>query len=311
MFPFSIEKFFPKEEGQFSLRRLVRRLFLDDWVIKAVALVITFALWLGVTGLRAPVAARFKNIALNLRVSNNIDITNSPVQEVVITITGDKRKIDQIDPRDLVVLLDLTDVQAGERMVELNAESVGVELPTGVRIEEIVPSKIQVNLETVEERDVSVKVETEGTLAENFEIYSPTVSPPKVRVRGPSSFVKSLDSVSTEKVNVDNRQADFTAQQVELNLVNPKVTLLDTVVSVSFKIGEKRGEKLYSVPVKMENQSKTATVVLYGARSVLESIKTENLQVEILRNEAGENSLRLILPVEIQEKVEIKKLKIS
>jgi hypothetical protein len=101
------------------------------------------------------------------------------------------------------------------------------------------------------------------------------------------------------------------AQQVELNLVNPKVTLLDTVVSVSFKIGEKRGEKLYSVPVKMENQSKTATVVLYGARSVLESIKTENLQVEILRNEAGENSLRLILPVEIQEKVEIKKLKIS
>ena len=293
------------------MRRLVRRLFLDDWVIKAVALVITFALWLGVTGLRAPVAARFKNIALNLRVSNNIDITNSPVQEVVITITGDKRKIDQIDPRDLVVLLDLTDVQAGERMVELNAESVGVELPTGVRIEEIVPSKIQVNLETVEERDVSVKVETEGTLAENFEIYSPTVSPPKVRVRGPSSFVKSLDSVSTEKVNVDNRQADFTAQQVELNLVNPKVTLLDTVVSVSFKIGEKRGEKLYSVPVKMENQSKTATVVLYGARSVLESIKTENLQVEILRNEAGENSLRLILPVEIQEKVEIKKLKIS
>jgi YbbR domain-containing protein len=310
MFPFSIEKLF-RQERQFSLRGLVRRLFLDDWVIKAVALVITFALWLGVTGLRAPVAARFKNIALNLRVSNNIDITNSPVQEVVITITGDKRKIDQIDPRDLVVLLDLTDVQAGERIVELNAESVGVELPTGVRIEEIVPSKIQVNLETVEERDVSVKVETEGTLAENFEIYSPTVSPPKVRVRGPSSFVKSLDSVSTEKVNVDNRQADFTAQQVELNLVNPKVTLLDTVVSVSFKIGEKRGEKLYSVPVKMENQSKTATVVLYGARSVLESVKTENLQVEIFKNEAGENSLRLILPADVQDQVEIKKLKIS
>ncbi len=310
MFPFSIEKLF-RQERQFSLRGLIRRLFLDDWVIKAVALVITFALWLGVTGLRAPVAARFKNIALNLRVSNNIDITNSPVQEVVITITGDKRKIDQIDPRDLVVLLDLTDVQAGERLVELNAESVGVELPTGVRIEEIVPSKIQVNLETVEERDVSVKVETEGTLAENFEIYSPTVSPPKVRVRGPSSFVKSLDSVSTEKVNVDNRQADFTAQQVELNLVNPKVTLLDTVVSVSFKIGEKRGEKLYSVPVKMENQSKTATVVLYGARSVLESVKTENLQVEIFRNEAGENSLRLILPADVQDQVEIKKLKIS
>lgn len=310
MFPFSIEKLF-RQERQFSLRGLVRRLFLDDWVIKAVALVITFALWLGVTGLHAPVGARFKNVALNLRVSNNIDITNSPEEEVEIAITGDKRKIDQINPRDLVVLLDLTDIQAGDRTVQLSPASVGVELPTGVRLIEILPSKIQVNLETVEERDVPVKVETEGALAENFEIYSSTVSPPKVRVRGPSSFIRSLDSVSTEKVNVDNRQADFTAQQVELNLVNPKVTLLDTVVSVSFKIGEKRSEKLYSVPVKMENQSKTATVILYGARSVLESVKTENLQVEIFRNEAGENSLRLILPVEIQEKVEIKKLKIS
>lgn len=311
MFPFSIEKLFRREEGQFSLRRLARRLFLDDWVIKAVALVITFALWLGVTGLRAPTTVRFKNIALNLRVANNIDITNSPEEEVRIAVTGDKRKIDLINPRDLVALLDLTDVQAGDRMVQLSPESVGIELPTGVRLTEILPSKIHLKLETVEERDVPVKVETEGALAENFEIYTQVVSPPKVRVRGPSSFVKSLDSVSTEKINVDNRQADFTAQQVELNLVNPKVTLLDTIVGVSFKIGEKRGEKLYSVPFKVENQNKTATVLLYGARAILDSIKTEDLQVEIYKNEAGENSPHLILPVEVQNQVEIKKLKIN
>jgi len=310
MFPFSIEKLF-RHERQFSLSGLIRRLFLDDWVIKAVALVITFALWLGVTGLHAPVGARFKNVALNLRVSNNIDITNSPEEEVEIAITGDKRKIDQINPRDLVVLLDLTDIQVGDRTVQLSPESVGVELPTGVRLIEILPSKIQVNLETVEERDISVKVETEGALAENFQVYSSTVSPPKVRVRGPSSFVKSLDSVSTEKIDIDNRQSDFTIEQVELNLVNPKITLLETIVSVAFKIGEERSEKLYSVPVKTDNQNKTATVVLYGARSILESIKTEDLHVEIFKNETGENSLRLILPGEIQDQVEIKKLKIS
>ncbi|MBA3335280.1 MAG: hypothetical protein H0T08_06685 [Acidobacteria bacterium] len=311
MFPFSIEKFFRREEGQFSLRGLARRLFLDDWVIKAVALGITFALWLGVTGLRAPTTARLKNIALNLRVSNNIDVTNSPVQEVDVVITGDKRKIDQINPRDLVVLLDLTDVPAGDRAVQLNPENVGLELPTGVRLEEIQPSKLQVNLETVEERDISVKVETEGSLAENFEIYNSVVSPPKVRVRGPSSFVKSLDSVSTEKIDIDNRQTDFTAEQVELNLVNPKITLLETIVGVAFRIGEKRSEKLYSVPVKTDNQNKIATVILYGALSILESIKTESLHVEIFRNEVGENSLRLILPVEVQDHIEIKKLKIN
>ena len=311
MFPFSIEKIWRREGGRFSLPGLARRLFLDDWVIKAVALAITFALWLGVTGLRAPKSARLKNIALNLRVSNNIDVTNSPFQEVDVMITGDKRKIDQINPRDLVVLLDLTEIQAGERVIQLNPESVGIELPTGVRLEEIHPSKLQVNLETVEERDIPVKVETEGALAENFEIYNSIVSPPKVRVRGPSSFVKSLDSVATEKINIDNRQTDFTAEQVELNFVNPKITPLETLVGVAFRIGEKRAEKLFSVPVKVANERKTATVVLYGARSILDSINTEKLQVEIFRNEAGEDSLRLILPVEIQDQVEIKKLKIS
>lgn len=312
MLPFSIDKIFRRrDEGQQPSRSLFRRLFVDDWVIKAVALGITLALWLGVTGLRVPSNARFKNIALNLRVSNNIDVTYSSDEEVEVSVTGDKRKIDQINPRDLVVLLDLTDIPAGERGIKLNPESVGVELPAGVRLEEIQPSQIQVNLETVEEREVPVKIETEGSLAENFELYSSAVSPAKVRVRGPSSFVKSLDSVSTEKINVDNRQADFAVQQVELNLVNPKITLLDTIVGVTLKIGEKRGEKVFSVPLKIENQSKIATVVLYGARSDLEFIKRENLHVEIFKNDAGENSPRLILPVDVQERIEIKKLKIN
>ncbi len=51
--------------------------------------------------------------------------------------------------------------------------------------------------------------------------------------------------------------------------------------------------------------------MLYGGRSILESIKPENLQVEILKNETGENVPQLLLPPEIQNKVEIRKLKIN
>jgi YbbR domain-containing protein len=231
------------------------------------------------------------------------------VQEVDLVITGDKRKIDQINKNDLVVLLDLTNVPAGDRTVLLTPENVNIELPTGVKLEEIQPNKIAVKLETVAEREIPVKVETEGSVAENFEIYSQTVLPQNVRVRGPKSFVVSLDSVSTEKINLDNRETNFTARQVEINLVNPKVTLLDTVVDVYFKIGEKRTEKTFLVRVKGEN--KTATVVLYGARSILDALNAENLQVEIQKNEAGETAPHLILPSEFQDNVEVRKLKIN
>ena len=306
---FPTEKFFPNDERQISFRRLLRRIFLEDWLTKVIALFITVALWLGVTGLRAPTTARFRSVPLNLRVSNNIEVTNSPVQEVDLVITGDKRRIDQLNPRDLVVSLDLTDVTAGERTVQITPENVSVELPTGVRLEEIQPNKIAVKLEAVGEREVTVKAETEGAVAENYEIYSRTISPIKVRVRGPESFIKSLDSISTEKINLENRQEDFTVRQVALNLVNPKVTLLDTVVDVNFRVGEKRIERMFTIPIPGE--TKSAAVVLYGGRSVLESLKPEDLQVEMVKTEAGETSLNLVLPPEIRGQVEIRKLKIN
>ena len=308
---FPTEKIFDKQIRRSYARRLFRRIFLEDWLIKAIALLITFGLWLGVTGLRAPIIVRLPNVPLTIRFSNDTEITNSPVQEVDLVITGDKRKIDQINKNDLVVLLDLNDVPAGDRIVQLSPDNVNIELPTGVKLEEIQPNKIAVKLETVEESEVPVKVETEGAVAENFEIYSQTVLPQKVRVRGPKSFVRSLDSVSTEKINIDSRNADFTARQVELNLVNPKVTLLDTIVDVFFKIGEKRVEKLYFVPLKTEKGNKTATVILYGARSILESLRPENLRVEIAKTDTGENFLHLILPGEMNDKVEIKAVRLT
>ncbi len=255
LFTFPTEKFFQKAERQIFVRRLFRRVFLEDWLTKVVALVITLALWLGVTGLRAPTTARLRSVPLNIRVSNDTEITNSPVQEVDLVINGDKRKIEQFNQRDLIVSLDLTDTAAGDRIVQISPENVNVELPTGVRLEEIQPNKIAVKIEKVEEREIAVKAETEGNLAENFEIYSETITPETVRVRAPESYIKSLDSVSTEKISIENGREDFTAKQVALNLVNPKATLLDATVDVSFKIGEKRVERLFSIPVKTENET--------------------------------------------------------
>jgi len=309
--PFPTEKFTVRDDRQISFRRLLRRVFLEDWLIKLIALFITVALWLGVTGLRAPTTARLRSIPLNLRVSNDFEVTNSPVQEVDLVITGDKRRIDQLNPRDLVVSLDLTEVLAGERKVQITPENVLVELPNGVRLEEIQPNLIAVKLEAVGEKDVTVRAETEGTVAESHEIYSRTVAPIKVRVRGPESYIKSLDFVSTEKINLENRREDFSVRQVALNIANPKVTLLDTVVDVNFRIGEKRIERMFTIPVKTDAGNKTASVYLYGAKSVLELLKAENLQVHTTKNEAGENVPNLILPAEMQGQIEVRKLKIN
>lgn len=316
---FPSEKFGLNEPQQLFIKRLLRRIFIEDWLMKLVALIITLALWLGVSGSRAPITTRLNNVVLQPRISNSLEITNSPVTEVALVLTGDRRKIDQIRPENLIVSFDLTSVPAGDRIVQLTPENVNVELPTGVRIDEIQPNKIAVKLETVSEREIPVKAEIEGSVGENFEIYSETVTPAKVRVRGPSSYIKSLEFVPTESINLENRESDFAARQVPLNLSNPKATVLDTAADVFFRIGEKRVERLFVVPISTESDAETvnsnagrkATAVLFAARSIIENIRPENLRVEIIKTETGEDSPQLILPVELQGQVEVRKLKIN
>lgn len=308
---FQTDKFFQRDQQKIFFSRVFRRIFLEDWVMKLVALCITLALWFGVTGLREPITTPLKNVTLQLRLSNNLEITNEPVTNATLVITGDRRKIDQIKAENLIVSVDLTDVQPGVHVIQLTPETVNIELPSGVKLDEIQPNKIAVELETVIERDIPVRAETDGSVAEGFEIYSSVTTPTKVRVRGPLSSVKSLEFISTEKINLNNRQADFTEQQVALNILAPKIMRLDTVVDVSFRIGEKRIERLFLVPVETEEGAKKIKVILYGARSLLNDVLPENLQVELPKNEAGEIKPRVVLPPALEGKVEVREAKLG
>lgn len=306
---FSTENIIPNEQHRIFLVRWFRRIFIDEWLIKLFAVIITLSLWFGVTGIRAPITTRLNGVSLVPRVSNEMEITNSPVDEVDLVITGDKSKIAQINKNDLVVSLDLTEVQAGDRTIQLTPEDVRVELPTGVQIREIQPNKIALRLERVEEREVDVRPDTEGSVAEGFEVYSQTVTPARVRVRGPASYIHSLDFISTEPISLGNHRQNFIAQQVPLNVVNQNVKVLDGGVDVGFTVGEKRIERLFAVPYQTETRSGQAQVLLYGPRSILERLRTDSLQVSEERNEEGKSALRVNLPAEIQKQVQIRHLR--
>lgn len=307
-----MDKLFPNEQGEFSFRRMLQSVFLDDWLMKLIALVITLALWFGVTGLRTPIERRLENVTLKVRVSNEMVITNIPIEKVDLIVRGDKNKLDPIREEDIIVSIDLLNAQSGDRTIEITPENVNLELPNGVKLEEVQPSKIAIKLEAVEKREINVRAETENNLPEGFEIYGISVIPQKVPVRGPASFINSIEHISTERIDLSNRQTDFTAQQVPLNITNSKITIVDeTVVDVFFRIGEKRIERLFIVPVKNASEKRNATVILYGARSLLNSIKSEDLQVEIVRSETNTDTLNLNLPAELQGQVEIRKLQIN
>lgn len=288
------------------LKNILRKVFLEDWLMKLVALVITFALWVGVTGLSQPTIQRMSGIPLTLRLGNNVEVTNAPIQEVDIVISGDKRKIDQINKNDLIVSVDLTEVQPGDRVIQLTPAAVSLALPNGIKLDEIQPRQLAVKLEPVEIREVPVTVTTEGQVAEGFEVYGQTISPEKVRVRGPANLMRSLASVSTDKIDLTNRSGDFSVRQVAVNVSNPKATLLENLVDVTFRIGEKRIEKSFSVPVAGDARRRV-NVVLYGGRSVFEGVTPEDITVEMTKDANGVERPTVTLPSQLAGQVEIRR----
>lgn len=303
---FLTKKIIEKEKPA-NVRGSLTRVFLDDWLIKLFAVIITLSLWFGVTGFNEPITTQLKDINVKPRVSSNLDIVNSPTTEVTLIVTGDKRKIDQINPENLIISLDLTDLTVGDQVIHLTPETINIELPPGVKIDEIQPNKIAIKLEPIIEREVPVQVETEGELPEGFEFSAPpTVNPARVSMRGPASFVNSLNSVSTERIDLTNRRGNFVASQTPLNVVNPKVTQMTAVVDVNFNIRETSLERTYLIPFKTDNGEKKAKLVLYGARSLLKPMKPEDFKIETVTDESGNKSLRAILPEKLQDKVEVR-----
>lgn len=297
-----------KEQRRLFITHWLKRIFIDDWLMKLFALLITLALWLGVSGLQEPITRPLTKVRLNTLISSEYTITNTPVDEIELVVEGDKRKVNPLRGEDLVVTIDLTDIRAGERTIHLTPQNIEIDLPSGVKVNDIRPDNIAINLEKVEEYDVPVRAEVEGDVARGHEVYNTRVVPEKVRVRGPSSFVNSLNFVTTEKIDITGRRNDFTAQQVPVNVSSPKVSLVNAAtVSVTFRIGPKRVESLFFVPYRTDKRSGRASVLLYGASPLLENLIAEDIFV--IEDERSEQGLRVVLPESIRGQVEIRNVK--
>jgi YbbR domain-containing protein len=288
------------------LKQIIRKVFLEDWLMKLVALAITLALWLGVTGLSKSATLRLTAIPLDVRYSNNIEVTNTPTTTINFVISGDSRKVSQIRAGDLAATIDISEVAPGDRVIPLTPETVYVfPLPPGVKVEEIVPRTLSVRIETVELKEVPVAAETSGKLPAGFEIYDTVITPPKVSVRGPSSFIRSLQSVPTERIDLAGRTIDFSSRQIPLVITNPKSTIVSelSLVDVTFKIGEERIERVYSVPVG-DASGHRAEVKLFGGKSLLQNVRATDLKID------SDDSNNVILPPSIDGRVEVRSVKL-
>jgi len=222
------------------LERWVRKLFLEDWSLKLLALAITVVLWLAVTGQNKPVTLRVSGVQLNFLRPDGLEMSNEPPGRVEVILTGSPDKLDRIGPRDLVATVDLSDQKAGERIVRLSLDRVKMDLREDVKIEGFHPSTIPIRLEPIIEVPMDVEVKFEGKLPEDYEVVGVSVNPAKVRLRGPGDRINALHKAMTETVWLDGKKESFNLSHVEINIPDPKIDILDPAVDIRVEIAEKK-----------------------------------------------------------------------
>lgn len=225
--------------------RLLRKLFLEDWGLKLLALAITIVLWLGVTGQNKPVTLRVTGVPVNFLQPNGLEISNDPPGTVDVILSGSKEKLDRIGPRDLIANVDLSDQKPGERVIKLTRDRVTVDLQEDVKILGFHPATVSIRLEPIVEVPLDVEVKFEGKLPDGYEIGRVTVNPARVRLRGPADRLKALGKALTETVWLDGRKESFNLSHVEISVADLKIEILDPAVDIHVEVTEKRRSDLH------------------------------------------------------------------
>ncbi|WP_352431354.1 CdaR family protein [Pyrinomonas sp.] len=300
---------FDATEAWQAVRRWTHALLFDDWALKALALAIALALWFAVAGQRTPATIRLRGVPLVFLLPENVEIGNAPRDEIEVTLRGTKGALDALNVRNLVATVDLHGYELGERVLVLTPERISMELPDGVSIEDIEPDRLPLRLERRVEREVAVEPHIEGTLPDGYEIRRIQVIPDRVKIRGPESHVEALQKVTTESILLSGRQASFTVPQATINISDAKVVALEPSVAVRIEIAEQAEEKkLSNVVVESDGArpaAPRATVVVRGPRSVIESLRAEDLTLRLERSEDGTVRPRLGGPADAVRQLEI------
>ncbi|HEY6659566.1 MAG TPA: CdaR family protein [Pyrinomonadaceae bacterium] len=299
--------------AQNRVEKLLRRIFLEDWSLKLLSLAIAIVLWLLVTGQNEPVTAHM-NVQLNFIRPQSLEISNDPPRTVDVMLTGSRNKLDDLTSLDLVATVDMSDQRAGERVLRL-ADKAQIPLPQGIKVDGFQPSAIPIRLEEIVERQIAIEPKLEGKPADGFEVYAIHPSKTSVIVRGPASRVNALQKVMTESIWLAGHKESFTASNLALDVPDPKIDLLEPVVSVDIEIGERRVEKnlsgvSVSTPQGVKLQPATTSVTVVGAASLLDTLKAEDVKI-ILASVEQTLGARLELPAALSGKVTLKSMQTS
>jgi hypothetical protein len=205
-----------RKGGQF-LAKIAER-----WPIKVLSVVA--AIILVVFHRLGDIQERFFSVPLRLEIGNNLVPSSSYPHNIRVTLRGEANSIYPVSENDIEAYLDLTayaDPGSFKASVQIRKTGTAMEVENlEIMVE---PMEVAINLDVKASKYVPIVPDLEGSPEKGYELVSYTLEPNQVVIDGPSGLISGVAELSTDSIDLQSRNADFT---VHLKVVNPNPLLV-------------------------------------------------------------------------------------
>jgi len=222
------------------MMRILKSIFTRNLGWKLLSLAIAFVLW-WILVAREPELATSLSIPIEFKnLPEDLDISSAVPERIHIEIRGPSGRLSRDYLADLALVLDLHEVHAGERTFTI--QKGNVKLPVGVAFYRSVPSQLTLRFDRLLTRDIPVTVRYATAPPDGYSVSTLSISPPKVRLRGPEGHVQRIKQVLTDPIDLSGvvGQKDF---HVQVDVGDPQVRLESaTPVTVHLNVARRAPE---------------------------------------------------------------------
>jgi len=202
-----------------------------NWHIKLISLALGAIVWIYVNSLQEK--EKFLSVPLSVvDVPENYLVASEIPQTVKVVLRGREEKLALVNEEKITAVIDLKASSVGQvkKKVKIDESTI----PQNVSIKEITPWTIDILLEKALIKSVKVVPVIVADLPYGYNLEDIVTEPEMVEIRGPESYLKSIESVYTREINLKNI-TETTIFKVNIDTSNHRITL-GKIQSVNVKV---------------------------------------------------------------------------
>jgi len=181
-----------------SASELFRRVFVKDFGLKFISLLLACGLWLMVA--RDPIAEVDTRVPIEfLNFPGNLEIDSASSTEALVRVRGPERLIHRLRTGDVRAQVDLASAEPGQRTFDLSTRQIHV--PPDIDAVQVNPTQFQLSFDIRTSKTVPVRPRVTGGFAEGMRVSQLLVDPANVAISGPRHHVDAVDSATTDPID--------------------------------------------------------------------------------------------------------------